>query len=187
MTAQLDAPLSDEEIVEPDEFLLAADEEDDDRLSVDEAHGYITALVVSADNALFDDDWVQGIWGDPAFRDDAQKERMISLLWRMRNEIKTELGSGQVFEPLVVEEEEDGEILETYEGWCFGFMVAVSNHEHLWEDLPREQQELLMPIARLAMLVSDEDSEEFDDEEYEQLVELIPGAVGGLYSFWRKH
>ncbi|MDH5546450.1 MAG: YecA family protein [Gammaproteobacteria bacterium] len=186
MSSEYVTPLSDDEIVELDNFLLSGDEEEDERLSVDEAHGYITALVVSADATLFDEGWMQGIWGDPAFHDDDEKERMVSLLWRMRNDINNELSSGEVFEPLIVEEEEDGELLETHEGWCYGFMLAVSSHQHLWEDLPRNEQELLMPIARLAMLASDEDAD-IDDEEYSQLVELVPGAVGGLYAFWRKH
>jgi hypothetical protein len=38
-------------------------------------------------------------------------------------------------------------------------------------------------MAQLALLNSDEEPE-MDDEEYESWVELLPGAVLGLYSYW---
>ena len=62
-------------------------------------------------------------------------------------------------------------------------MQAVVAEQTRWETLPKNEQELLGAIAKLALLYAD-DAPEMDDEEYEMLVELIPGAVVGLYSFW---
>jgi hypothetical protein len=45
---------------------------------------------------------------------------------------------------------------------------------------------LLGPIARLALLHV-EDEPEIDEEEYELLVELLPGAVAGLNAYWESN
>ena len=171
------APLNDEELLEIDSLLQT----NEDYLLVDEAHGYITALVVALGEGLDDDQWLFGILGDSM---DAVDDRMRELLTRLRDEIIESLSSGNVFEPLVAEIEDEGEILESYEGWCFGFMMALSVEEESWADLPQNEQDLLMPIAKLALLQEDEEAD-MDDEEYGTYVDLIPGSVGGLYQYFR--
>lgn len=176
-------PLSDDEIEELDNFLLSGDEEEA-RLTVDEAHGFVTALVVGR-STVEAEEWMETIWGIPAFVDDAEKQHMSELLLRMRSEIKQTLQAGKGFEPLIAEFEEDGDDVVAYEGWCYGFMLGVSLAQSQWEKLPQHEQELLAPIARLA-LVTEEDSPELDEEEYEMLTELLPGSVVGLYNYWRQ-
>lgn len=174
--------LTDDEILELDEFLLEF-EAQNDVLLVDEAHGFITALCVSH-VSLDDHSWMRDVIGEASFKSDAQKQRIIDLLSRMREEISQGLSDKKPFEPLVAEvEDEEGYLYEANEGWCYGFMLGVSQEEARWEDLPNNEQALLMPIARLALLQSEEEFE-LDDEEYEQLVELIPGSVAGLYQFF---
>ena len=171
------APLSDEELIELDVLLQT----NEDYLLVDEAHGYITALVIALGEGLDDDQWLFGILGDSM---EAVQPKMRELLTRLRDEIIDVLSSGGVFEPLVAEIEDEGEILESYEGWCFGFMMALSVEEESWAELPQNEQDLLMPIAKLALLQEDE-SADMDDEEYGTYVDLIPGSVGGLYQYFR--
>ena len=182
MSVDLDQPLSEDEILELDNFLLSA-EEDEQRLTVDEAHGFLTALVIER-STVEAADWMEAIWGLPAFADDNEKQHMENLLLRMKNEIKTALKNRQNFEPLVAEFEEDGEEVVSYEGWCYGFMLAVSLAHTHWEKLPKHEQELLGPIAKLA-ISEEEESMELDDEEYEILIDLLPGSVIGLYDYWQ--
>lgn len=172
-------PLTDLELAELDTFLLS---EEDDRLPIDETHGFITALVVSG-ATVSDATLVDEICGDAAFGSDGERQRVSSLILKMRDEISAVLQSNAPFEPLIIEEEEDGEIFEAYEGWCFGFMLGVANQHEQWDQISKEQEELITPIAQLALLHSEE--EEMDEEEYELCVDLLPGAVKALYTSWR--
>ncbi len=178
-----DAPLTDEELVELDDFLLS-DACSDETLSIDEAHGFLTALVMVPEPTP-QATWLDAIWGEPQFADAAQEQRMTELLLRLHDEIADALREGGPFEPLVAEEEEDGELYETYEGWCFGFMLGVELHQELWEQLPKNEQQLLAPMAKLALLNADEEAE-MDEAECESWLELLPGAVAGLYTYWRR-
>jgi len=173
-------PLSFDELAELDSFLLA---DPDERLAVDEAHGFLTALLVGHDQRP-QEAWLADVWGAFPATDTSQRQRMTALLLRMRNDIAAMLENGHRFEPLILEEEDDEGIYEVYDGWCFGFMLAVANDEQRWQDLPQDQQSLLEPIASLALLHTDEEEVEMSDEEYFGWVELLPGAVAGLYAYF---
>ena len=181
MSTDLDTPLNETELAELDEFLLS-DACDEDALSIDEAHGYLTALAVTPEPPA-DDEWQTGIWGQPTFADEGEKQRMTSLLQRLYNDLASTLEARRDFEPLIIETEEGGEIMEAYEGWCFGFMLGVEQQQELWEELPQNEQNLVAPMAQLALLYSDEETD-MDDDEYDDWVELLPGAVMGLYAYW---
>lgn len=171
-------PLTDLELAELDTFLLS---EEDDRLPIDEAHGFITALVVSGAR-INDETLIEEVCGDTHFGSDGERQRIASLILKMRDEISGVLQSKAPFEPLIIEEEEDGETFEAYEGWCFGFMLGIANQHEQWDLIDKDQEELLAPIAQLALLHSGE--EEMDEEEYELCIDLLPGAVNSLYASW---
>ncbi len=172
--------ITEEELGELDTFLLS--EACDEALAVDEAHGYLTALIAGP-SRVQEAEWMSAVWGQPKFADDAQREHMTGLLRRMHEDIVTTLEEGLDFEPLAIEIEEEGEILEAYEGWCFGFMLGVGHDEEAWAALPKDEQPLMAPISQLALLHGDEEIE-MDDEEYTSWIELLPGAVLGLYSYF---
>lgn len=173
--------LSEDEFAELDAFLLS--QEEADGLSVDEIHGYITAMVTGPDSGA-QGNWLPQVWGEPVFADDSERDYMTDIMQRMHEEISDLLQQGRRFEPLVIEEEdEDGEPEEAYEGWCYGFMHCVAERQDEWGDLPKKEQELLSPIAKLALLCTEE-GVDMDEEEYEFCVELLPGAVAGLFSYW---
>ena len=176
-------PLTDEEIVELDEFLLAA-EEDEQRLPIDEAHGYLTGLIVGH-ASLSMEEAMHAVWGEPAFKDEHEKQYMTDCLVRLYQDISLKLKEGGAFESLAVEIEDEGETLVAYEGWCFGFMLAVTGDEERWSGLPENEQSLLSPIAKLALLYADE-KVDMEDDEYEMLTELLPGSVVGLYDYWQQ-
>ncbi len=166
-----DTALSADELIELDDFLLSETEE---RLMIDEAHGYMTALIVShadEDEAAI----LVSIFGKTE-----PPENIVQLLQRMFQDISTELASSKPFEPMVIEEEEEGATFEVYEGWCYGFMLAVADHEAAWAGLSKDGRSLLEPIATLALLR--EEDLDIDDEEYSGWVSLLPGSVSGLYA-----
>ncbi len=171
--------LTDSELAELDEFLLADDEAS--RLPIDEAHGFLTALIV-ANKPVAQSEWLVEIWGEPDIPDD-ERSRMSVLIQRLYDEILVNLTSRQLFEPMVIEEEDEGEIIEVYEGWCFGFMLGVAYQPELWEQLPKHEQDLLAPLATLACLRTDE-PDDLDEEEYASCAELLPGSVASLYTYW---
>jgi len=172
--------ITEEELGELDAFLLS--EACDEALAVDEAHGYLTALIAGPSQVPAEE-WMATVWGQPKFADTAQRDRMTGLLHRMYDDIVATLETGLDFEPLAIEIEEEGETLEAYEGWCFGFMLGVGHDEEAWAALPKDEQPLMAPISQLALLHGDEEIE-MDDEEYTSWVELLPGAVLGLYSYF---
>jgi len=181
MSTDLSTPLNETELTELDEFLLS-EACDEDALSIDEAHGFLTALAVTPQPPT-DDKWMSSVWGQPDFTDEEERQRMTSLLQRLHHEIVTTLQAGRDFEPLVIETEEEGETFEAYEGWCFGFMLGVEEQQALWDELSQNEQNLVAPMAQLALLYSDEETD-MDDDEYSGWVELLPGAVMGLYAYW---
>jgi uncharacterized protein len=183
MPNQQVSALTEDEFIELDNFLLS-DVCDDETLSIDEAHGYLTALQlppVRLDQA----EWSEAVWGKPKFESEAQEQQMQALLQRLFDDITETLQRRRDFEPLVIETEEDGQVVESYEGWCYGFMLGVDQNEEMWEALPKTEQGLLAPMAQLSLLGS-EDEEEMSEEEYSQWIELIPGAVMGLYAHWHQ-
>lgn len=178
----LDTPtLNDDELAELDAFLLS-DACDDEVLTVDEVHGLLTALQVGP-QAMAEADWLTLAWGEPQFADAAQQQHLLGLMQRLYNDIEATLKAGRDFEPLAVEVEENGVDVVAFEGWCFGFMLGVETCQAEWDKLPKAEENLIAPMAQLALLNSDEEPE-MDDDEYEQWVELLPGAVLGLYSYW---
>lgn len=183
MSVKNSGPLTDKEATELDEFLLAA-EGDEQRLPIDEAHGYLSGLI-AGHAALSMAEAMHAVWGEPDFKDEDEKEHMTDYLVRLYQDIALKLEEGHAFEPLAVEIEDEGETLVAYEGWCFGFMLAVTSEEERWSGLPENEQSLLSPIAKLALLYADEDVE-MEDDEYEMLTELLPGSAVGLYHYWQK-
>lgn len=169
--------LSNDELAELDQFLFQEDEETE-MLSLDEAHGFTTAILIGMPS-LDEAELLTLIWGEPVFQDASEGERLRGLLLKMRSEIQGNLASSEPFEPLSIEEELDGESFDNLEGWCFGFMLGLSHLEATWR-LGDKEEDIVAPIATLAMIYNDED-EELDDDDYEQCLELLPGAVTQLY------
>lgn len=174
-------PLGDDELAQLDSFLLS-DACDEETLGIDEAHGLLTALHLIPEE-VDEASWLDAIWGEPSFADPAQQAQMSELLRRMRAEILAILDTRSEFEPLVIELDEEGETVEAWEGWCQGFVMGMELFPLHWEALPKDEQALVVPMAQLALLASD-DEMEMDDQEYQDWLELIPGAVMGLYAYW---
>jgi yecA family protein len=171
--------MTDDDYSRLDEILM---ENIDECLSIDEAHGFLTAISVSQ-IILSNDESVESICGD-SHLDDNLRQEVSNLILKMFAEIKLMLNGSEPFDILLIETEEEGEIVEVFEGWCQGFMLAVSQEQEIWDSLESTEQTILSPIAKLSLLISDE-SLEMEDDEYDMLVELLPGAVMGLNSYFK--
>jgi len=171
--------MTDDEYSRLDEILM---QNIDECLSIDEAHGFLSGIAVSQIE-LSNDECVEGICGDSKF-DEKSRQEVSVLVLNMYSDIKSMLHGSEPFDILFIETEEQGEIVEVFEGWCQGFMLAISQEQQLWDSLENTEQSILSPIAKLALLISDE-SLEMEDDEYDMLVELLPGAVMGLNSYFK--
>ncbi len=154
----------------------------DECLALDEAHGFLTAILVSQIE-LSQQECVESICGDSNL-DASVAAELSDLISTMYADIKQMLSSNQPFDILLIEIEEDDEIIEVFEGWCHGFMLAVSQEHDIWSTLEKNEHSILSPIAKLALLISDE-SLDMEEDEYELLVELLPGAVIGLNNYFK--
>jgi len=170
--------MTDDDYSRLDEILM---DNIDDCLSIDEAHGLLTALLVSQVN-LSNEKIIDSVCGDSNI-DSKTHAEVSSLILSMNDEIKAMLNSNDPFDILLIETEEEGEVVEVFEGWCHGFMLAIIQEPGMWDSLEKTEQSILSPIAKLALLISDEELE-MEDDEYDMLVELLPGAVMGLNSYF---
>ena len=132
-----DGPLTDEEIRELDEFLLEAEgiEEAMDLSSLD---GFLTAILCGP-KTILPSEWLRWVWdmerGEdaPVFKDQAQAQRILGLLMRHMNDIAGTLHEApEDYEPLLMENPNDGDPIPIIDDWCAGFMKGVHLDRDGW-------------------------------------------------------
>jgi uncharacterized protein len=181
-------PLSDAEIDVLDAFLMS-DSTSEDVLSIDELHGYLTAIVCCP-VPVMPSDWLNGVWQDeagPRFESAERAQEIMALIMRMHNDIADALGVGEEFGPLMLENTlESGETVVVAQGWCWGFMEGMRLQFDAWEPHLDTINELVVPIAVLARL-GDEDpelKELLDDQEkIAHLTQAIAESVDAVYQY----
>jgi uncharacterized protein len=123
-------PLSNEEVEELDRILM--DQPGDlDAMNVSMLDGFLTA-VVSGPNAIMPSIWMPWVWdvekgvSRPAFHSDHAAQRFYELVFRHMNSISAELlESPEDFEPLLLENPNDGDPIPLLDDWCMGFMKGL--------------------------------------------------------------
>jgi uncharacterized protein len=137
MNALDQGPLTDEEISELDDFLLDAAglEEPMDISTLD---GFLTAIVCGP-RTVMPSEWMRWVWdmehGEdaPQFQDQAQAQRILTLLMRHMNDIAgTLLDAPEQFEPLLMENPNDGDPIPILDEWCTGFVKGVMLEAEGW-------------------------------------------------------
>jgi uncharacterized protein len=179
------SPLSVDELEQLDLFLLS-EVCQEDAVTVDTAHGLLTALIIQP-HPIEAAEWLPLVWGEPNFVSAEQADQMRNLLLRMYHEIETTLRTRSNFEALAIETDEEEGVITSYDGWCAGFMLGTSIHEEIWQNLPQDIATLIVPMAAISLINDEEEETEIDEEEYAEWIELIPGAVMGLYSYFHPH
>lgn len=154
----------------------------DNAMSIDETHGYLTALLAS--NSLpSDSQWLATVLGNQNL-DNYQTE--CQLLLKMKADIQQTLESSRTFEPLYIEVDDEDITYLDYSGWCHGFMYGLSLHDLDWESVNDSIKDLLAPIGKLALSEDEEDENDLSDEEYTEMIEMIPGSIAALYQYWHQ-
>jgi uncharacterized protein len=183
-------PLSDAEIQALDEFLMS-DSTPEEVLSVDELHGYLTAIVCCP-VPVMPSDWLNGIWQTkegPPFESAAQAQEITSLVMRMHNDIADALGVGEAFGPLMLESTlQSGETVVDPQGWCWGFMEGMRSQFDAWEPYLDTLNELVVPIAVLARVGGDDPELQKlleDEQKIAQLTDGIAESAAAIYAYGR--
>jgi uncharacterized protein len=183
------SPLDDADLEALDRFLRAHAGEDD--LLLDGVHGLLTAIGIGPQPAL-PDEWLPEVLHEP-FADEDEGRHILSLLARLNESVELELESDS-YEPILGEVElDDGDTTLSAHGWCEGFSRGVDLRARVWESrLGADSQltELLGPIMALAVeegvFATDADFAPLSEQEYDDCLSQLPGAVGAVARYWRE-
>ena len=133
-------PLSDEEIEELDDFLLDA-EGIDESMNVSMLDGFLTALIC-APKLILPSEWMRWVWDtehgndSPNFSSEDEAGRILSMLMRHMNDITRTLSQApEYYEPLLLENINNGNPIPILDEWCMGFVKAMSLDEEGWSDI----------------------------------------------------
>ncbi|AIR91627.1 UPF0149 family protein [Pseudomonas cremoricolorata] len=126
---------------------LDADELHEEALDYVAAHGYLTALSISAEDVP-EREWIDALFAEePHYASEAQHTEVEATLVALKAHIARQLASEEDFElPCdldLTDEPDDSEL----RGWCIGFMEGVFLREEIWfENAEEEVSEMLLPI-----------------------------------------
>jgi len=133
-------PLSDEEIEELDDFLLDA-EGIDESMNVSMLDGFLTALIC-APKLILPSEWMRWVWDtergkdSPNFSSEDEAGRILSMLMRHMNDITRTLSQApEYYEPLLLENINNGNPIPILDEWCMGFVKGMSLDEEGWADV----------------------------------------------------
>ena len=194
MTANLSAPLSDEELEELDRFLLSAAVSDETML-LDTLDGYLTAIVIGPATIL-PSQWLPGIWGPgeddaPDYRSREQAQRILELVTRHMNGIIWTLQyDADAFDPLLDSMVYEGDPREYVVGemWAYGFMQGIELCRQDWQPLFDDPaaRDALRPIHLLGAEGLSEAEEALTrwPAQREKLAAQIAASVAAIYRFW---
>ena len=146
----LSTPLSDNEITELNELLLAADE-DRDPLDVVMLDGFLTGLLLQPDVVL-PSTWLPLVFDaqgrEPAVPHDlATTQRTLDLIMRRHNEIAVHIMAREPFDPIVFELEDLGgnvldgkDAIAALEPWTVGFMNALTSFPEVLDRFEKDEE-----------------------------------------------
>jgi uncharacterized protein len=133
-------PLSDKEIEELDDFLLDA-EGIDESMNVSMLDGFLTALIC-APKLILPSEWMRWVWDtehgkdSPNFSSEDEAGRILSMLMRHMNDITRTLSHApEYYEPLLLENINNGNPIPILDEWCMGFVKGMSLDEEEWSDI----------------------------------------------------
>lgn len=186
-------PLDQDELAQLDEFLLsrvAEEEESDDEdpgvISISELDGLLTALV-SGPVLPTPDQWMPIVWGDfePEWESEQEFQHYINLMMRHMNTVAATLVEApQEFEPLFLQDDEDGEAILIVDDWCEGYVKGVTLELDQWRKGGSTIERLLLPIRAFSS-VTDWLAHSLEDQgETEQMGESIAPNVRDIHKFW---
>lgn len=162
-------------------------------LSVTQLQGFLCA-VISAPDSIPASRWMpDALGGEPAFESPQQAQEFMALLMRFYQSVASALEEGQA-PRLILKPQAIADQAPDYPAWCDGYILGWGLSTEEWL-LPGNEvlKKLTFPILLLSGAFK-EDAErgggEFmPEEEYAKLqqecMDVLPGAVSGIYNFWQ--
>lgn len=170
-------------------------------LMLDAVHGLLTAVVIGPEPIPASEWMTHVVQTEENFASEDEANRILALLIRLYNSIVQELDSlsyqpifGEVDDDTENESDEPGGAGLSARGWCEGFSLGVDLRGKLWEGRMRRDPQLLdllNPVIALAaeegMLETDEGEliEPLSDDEFEDALNHVAGAVADVQQYWR--
>lgn len=153
-------------------------------LDVNELDGFMTALVVSAQELPMGS-WYPAIWGGPEYEPELESEeeaeQVDELLTRMHDSLEEQLATApEDFSALFYEGEYQGRTITVVEEWCFGFMRGVQLAG--WSGLNPAQRQALDVIALHGDEANFPRLQQMSLDEHQASIEAIEPAVRALYA-----
>ena len=203
---KLDEPLTEAEYDTLEAF-FGSNAVPQDCMDLEMLDGFLAA-VVSGPDTIQPSEWLPVVWSDsqrtvsPAFADNEQAERILSLILRLQNSIvRTLTDSPTRFKPLLYRAEE-GEAhprgQKSAKGdagppeasaWCEGYMTGVLLREELWGPIYSNEvtRDWMLPIEALAY--GDHDPEYLDwvdtPDKRLGMIDELPIAAVLIFRFWQ--
>ena len=184
-------PLTDEEIQELDKFLLDA-EGIEESMEISTLDGFLTAIVCGP-KTIMPSEWMRWVWdmesGEdaPEFKDQAQAQRILGLLMRHMNDIARTLHQApDQYEPLLMENPNDGDPIPIMDEWCSGFMKGVQLDQDGWLPVIVGKPDWMSTI----MLYGTEEGWEalkkknLSMKEHKALADGLAGTVRKVHALW---
>jgi uncharacterized protein len=160
--------------------------------------GFFAALICSPD-MVPPSEYLRAIWGgnlggDEGWRDDQELQEFLNLIMRHWNHVVGTLNAGEVFLPLLLEDDSG---VARANDWARGFVRGMALRRDDWSDLLDDEEHggLLVPIFALAH-EHDRDpqlrpyKEEMNAERREQLIVGVAASVPAIYRYFgadRRH
>lgn len=184
-------PLTDDEIEELDQFLLDA-EGIEESMDISTLDGYLTAIVCGP-STILPSEWLRWVWdmenGEdaPEFTSQAQAQKVLGFLMRHMNDVAETLNQApEHYEPLLMENPNDGDPIPILDSWCTGFMKGVQLDSEGWLPVLAGKPDWLSTI----LLYGTEegwaalDKKNLSLAEHKALADGLAGTVRQIHAFW---
>ncbi len=184
-------PLTNDEVEELDRILM--DQPGDlDPMSVSMLDGFLTA-VVSGPNAIMPSMWMPWVWdvengvSRPNFRSEHAAQRFYELVFRHMNSISAELmDAPEDFEPLLLENPNDGDPIPILDDWCMGFMKGLVLDIEGWTPLTSSHTEWFTVLRLYGTEDGWEVLEELshDLDQHRQYADQLSDDIREIHRYW---
>ena len=186
-------PLTDEEILYLDNFLLERlpdddnieDQQDVGIFCVSGLDGFLTAIV-SGPESIMPSTWLPAIWGDFEYVWESPKEMetVFSLMVRHMNDIVSFLmESPEEFEPLFLERSLEEGTAMIVDEWCEGYLRGLALSTTVSDFQNDELMEMLSPVLGFTQ-ASEWANHDFEYDQVVALQQAIAPCVRKAHQYW---